>query len=1110
MAMSTVIAEFRADISQLQASLATATASVNAAAARIGSAGNQMGQSFDNVGNNAAANAGRIAEAASMIGYVMTGLGIAIGAGLGTAAKTFAEFEQEIRNAAVISASSANEIDGNFSKLSDAAKKLGASSSYTAREVAAAFSEMARNGFNTTQIIAAMPGVISSAEAANEDLARTAEVVTAALNAFALKAQDATRVADIMALAANRTAAGIDDMGYSFKYAGPMAHALGISIEELAAATGILANAGIKGTTAGTSLRSILNDLASPTGKATEALKSLGISAFDSNDKFIGLIGVVEQFEKAMAGMTDKEKQDILGQIFEVDSATAMNQFLTVGSKNLRQFAKELENSAGSSAKMAAAMKKTFAGAMKQLQGTIETTGIVLGEHLAPGIAALGAVLQRLLQRFLALPKPMQKLITFGLALASIILTVGGLFLIFSGYLGFVASAMGVTMSAAAMMTLQFSLIVVAIGAVIGALVWAYNEFQGFRDFIQSIWEPIYNRIKSVFERLKPVVFGIIIFILESLQSLVTWWETNGAIIVAAAKWVWDMLWQGVYFVIDLITIAWYGLVAWWEENGPIIMYAASQVWSFIENVASWAIQLIIDLLGGIIKWWEENGPIVTEKAKKLWDDIKVLADWAFKEIIKLFNDLKLWWEENGPAIKEVVFRVLGGIKDIAMFAFDGILKMWEQLKSWWETRGPLITETAGLIWEGIKGAASGVIELILWLFGKIKEWWDEYGPAIVEAAKFVWDKIWAVVDEVIVFVVGQLNKILKWWDEKGPMIMQAAENVWDFFANTVGVAIEVIWGIFKFIWPLIEWIIVDTWETIMSAINNAIDFILSIIEFFAALFTGDWEALWEATKKLLRSALGLLWDLFNLFFGGKILKFIGEWGIDILKYIGDAWKGVKETTSKWLENVWKWIKDKWDQINKFIDETLGNIKKSISDKLSQAGKVVKEKLDSIGKFFSDMWGEAKEWGKNLIQMFIDGIKSMASKVGQAAKDIANKIKDFIGFSSPTELGPASTSDEWAPNFVQMFADGLKDGMPLIAKMSKMMAATLQPQFNPQLGGTTLSGIGNNIEEVNNQVTITGNTFIVRNDTDIKNIAYELNRQATTQMRAKGMIGQRI
>src|SRR5690606_9375645 len=214
---------------------------------------------------------------------------------------------------------------------------------------------------------------------------------------------------------------------------------------------------------------------------------------------------------------------------------------------------------------------------------------------------------------------------------------------------------------------------------------------------------------------------------------------------------------------------------------------------------------------------------------------------------------------------------------------------------------------------------------LILWLFGKIKEWWDEYGPAIVEAAKFVWDKIWAVVDEVIVFVVGQLNKILKWWDEKGPMIMQAAENVWDFFANTVGVAIEAIWGIFKFIWPIIEWIIVDTWETIMSAINNAIDFILSIIEFFAALFTGDWDALWEATKKLLRSALGLLWDLFNLFFGGKILKFIGKWGTDILRYIGDAWKGVKETTSKWLENVWKWIKDKWDQINKFIDETLGN-----------------------------------------------------------------------------------------------------------------------------------------------------------------------------------------
>jgi TP901 family phage tail tape measure protein len=176
-------------------------------------------------------------QALGDLGKVVAGFGLAVAAGLGGAVKSAADFDTAIRKAGAIAGASASELKD----MKDAALDLGATTSKSAKEVANAMTELAAKGFDANQTIAAMPGIIKAAEASGEDLALVSDTITSALNAFRMEASEANKVADVMAMTANKSAAGIADMQYAFKYAAPAAAQLGISMEELAAATGIMA-----------------------------------------------------------------------------------------------------------------------------------------------------------------------------------------------------------------------------------------------------------------------------------------------------------------------------------------------------------------------------------------------------------------------------------------------------------------------------------------------------------------------------------------------------------------------------------------------------------------------------------------------------------------------------------------------------------------------------------------------------------------------------------------------------------------------------------------------------------------------------------------------------
>ncbi|MEQ6355917.1 phage tail tape measure protein [Lysinibacillus sp. M3] len=312
-------------------------------------------------------NTAKTAAGVGAIGTAATAAGVAM-----SSLNTAGDFQAQMAKVGAKTEATKAEMQA----LNNEALRLGASSSLSSSQVAIAMDELAAKGMDANKIIAAMPGLIAATEASGEDLALVSNVVTSAINAYGMEASEASRVADVMAMSANKTAAGVGDLGYSFKYAAPVANTLGISLEELAAATGMLVDKGLAGEQAGTALRMSLVRLSSPPAEAEKALKKLNITAVDSNGKFKSLAQLSADWEKATAKLSDTQKVQYASTIFGTEAATAMLSLFESGPKKLNDMTTALENSGGAAAKAAAIMKDNYAGSKEQMLGALESAQI--------------------------------------------------------------------------------------------------------------------------------------------------------------------------------------------------------------------------------------------------------------------------------------------------------------------------------------------------------------------------------------------------------------------------------------------------------------------------------------------------------------------------------------------------------------------------------------------------------------------------------------------------------------------------------------------------------------------------------------------------------------
>lgn len=312
---------------------------------------------------------GLAAKAVAGVAAGLTGLS-------GAAIKIGSDFEEAMSRVKAISGAT----DEEFEKLNEQAKQLGADTSFSASQAAEGMENLAAAGFTVNEITDAMPGLLDLAAASGEGLASSSEIAASALRAFGLEASEAGHVADVLAANANMTNASVTDTGYAFKYVAPIAKSLGVSMEETAAAVGLLSNAGIKGEQAGTVLRGAMTRLVKPTDEAAAAMENLGVTFFDAEGQMKPLSTIIGDLSNATSGLSDEQKNAALSAIFGTEALSGMLALIDAGPAELERLTKAYQESDGAAAAAAATMRDNLKGALEELGGSFETLGIEIYE----------------------------------------------------------------------------------------------------------------------------------------------------------------------------------------------------------------------------------------------------------------------------------------------------------------------------------------------------------------------------------------------------------------------------------------------------------------------------------------------------------------------------------------------------------------------------------------------------------------------------------------------------------------------------------------------------------------------------------------------------------
>ena len=347
---------------------------------------------------NAAKGFGKFAVKA--IGWASTAVS-AIG---GYVTKVGADFESAMSEVSAISGATGADLDA----LTQKAKEMGASTKFSASESAEAFKYMAMAGWETSDMLDGISGVMNLAAASGEDLAEVSDIVTDAITAFGLQASDSAHFADVLAAASNSANTNVAMLGGSFKYVAPVAGALGYSIEDVSVALGMMANSGIKAEMAGRSLRSMLSRLASPTEDVEEAFAQLGLSASEALTNADGsmkpLSETIEILRGSMSGLDEATKASVASGIAGTEAMSGLLAIVNSSDADFEKLTESIANADGTAQRMAETMEDNLEGAITIMKSAVEGFGISLYETFSvkakDGVKTLTDYISRLQKAF--------------------------------------------------------------------------------------------------------------------------------------------------------------------------------------------------------------------------------------------------------------------------------------------------------------------------------------------------------------------------------------------------------------------------------------------------------------------------------------------------------------------------------------------------------------------------------------------------------------------------------------------------------------------------------------------------------------------------------------
>lgn len=308
----------------------------------------------------------------------ISGMSTALAGVAGYSIKVGSSFEAGMSKVQAVSGASNEQLQ----RLSDKAKEMGATTKFSATEAADAMNYMAMAGWKTEDMLNGIDGIMNLAAASGEDLATTSDIVTDALTAFGLSAQDSTHFADVLAAASSNANTNVSMMGETFKYVAPVAGSLGYSAEDCAVAIGLMANSGIKASQSGTALRSMFSRLAKPSKEVKEAMEKLNISLTDSHGNMKSLDTLMGDLRNSFSGLSESEKAEMASSLAGQEAMSGLLAIVNASDADFNKLKDAIYGADGASAKMAETMQDNLQGKITILKSTIEGLGIKIYEEI--------------------------------------------------------------------------------------------------------------------------------------------------------------------------------------------------------------------------------------------------------------------------------------------------------------------------------------------------------------------------------------------------------------------------------------------------------------------------------------------------------------------------------------------------------------------------------------------------------------------------------------------------------------------------------------------------------------------------------------------------------
>ncbi|MED1642264.1 phage tail tape measure protein [Brevibacillus agri] len=922
--------------------------------------------------------------------------GAAIAAGLGVAVKTAADFEAQMSRVGAIAEASATELQA----MKQAAMELGASTSKSASEVAVGMENLAAMGFKVNEIIAAMPGVISAAEASGEDMALVADTMAVSIRAFGLEASQSTHVADVLAKTANISAANMEGMAYALKYAAAPAHTLGLSLEEVAASVAIMSDAGIRGETAGTTLRMALTRLVKPTDETTEVLNLLGVKINDANGNMLPFAEIIGQLNQQMSGLSNSQRAAYLATIFGVEAMSGMMTIVEAGPAKLQALTKELENSTGASAAAAAQMKDNLKGAMEQLNGAIETAQISIGNALTPAIQALGGAIQSVVDWFNQLDPSVQEFVALSAAAGAAVLTLVGAFGAVMAAVGLAATGFGALGTALAGVGAAILPVTLAIAGLTAAGVLLYQNWDTIKAYAIKVWGEIRAFIQ-------PAVDAVAGYIAEKFTELSAWWNQ----IWPQLKEAFTNIWNGISAVVTPIVNGIVELMKWaWPFVRSIIIAAWEGIKDFID--------LQLNLIKGAV---EVFAAVFTGDWSGLWESIKTVAANKLTEI----KDAVIGWlTQSANSIKEKLIEWKKAFED---WFNEQKIAIPAKLEEWWTGMSEWFSSIPDRITQ----------KLTEWS-AAIKKWAEEQHQENIRQ----FSEWWTAISEWFSSIPSKLSESLAAW--KNTIVAWFTDQV-SSISNSLS-----------------EWsaAITDWFASIPTKLSGSLsDWWTSISTWFSEIpskLSAKLEEWWVAIKNWF-SGLSSKPEIANA--GSNMVasladgaKRMGPSAMDELgKNIVDALVGALAVLGIALLAAGREIIKRFVEGVKSIDvaEIGRNIVQGLAQGIESLSGWIKEKVlsfvEGIGKTIKDFFGIASpsrlmaEYGGYLVEGLWQGIQNMSawikSKVTEFASGIANNIKSYFGIRSPSRL-----MAEYGGYIAEGLAVGMRQNEKAVADAAKAQA----------------------------------------------------------------------